>query len=159
MYIIGAMKFIAVLLLSSLCFAKAPSHIAPMPPEISKAKSVFLYVETAHTQVHYDAAYKQLEKWGRWTLVDSADKADLVLLITTRDAGSFLFNTASATASGNSASAVGLTIPVSVSAHYLHVIDRSTGKALWSTSTGDTFLGSHEASNLIKAFRKRLEGK
>src|SRR5437763_14496953 len=57
MYSIAAMRFIAILLLSTLAFAKSPSHLAPMPQGISTAKSVFLYVETDHTQIHYDAAY------------------------------------------------------------------------------------------------------
>lgn len=130
-----------------------------MPSPIMKAKTAFLVVETDHTQVHYDAAYRELEKWNRWPIAESSEKADIVLYIGTQQGGTFMYHSANASVYGNTGQATGLDIPVTTSATCLTVFDRETKQALWGKCAGMKFLGSHEASSLIKDFRKRLEGK
>ncbi len=68
----------ALLLISTSAFA-ATKH-APLPPEAYTAKTIAI-VNHAGTQSVTDKAYEELQKWGRWTVLADASKADVVLVI------------------------------------------------------------------------------
>jgi hypothetical protein len=144
--------FAAVVLLSACpLFCESPKHVAPMAVKIKQAKSIFLIAETDHTQLHYDAAYKELEKWGRWPITDSSEAADIILYIGVQQGGTGIYQAPL----GNGS----ITVPITGSATCLSVIDRESRTNLWSKCSREKFLRSHEASQLIKDFKKRLEGK
>jgi hypothetical protein len=53
---------------------------AALPDKVITAKTIFIRCKDAEIK---DKAYTQLTKWGRYVVVDSADKADLVMVVET----------------------------------------------------------------------------
>jgi hypothetical protein len=67
---------LGTLLMSSLpVFAQAP-----VPKALREAKTVYLINEGASESM-FDGLAKDLQKWGRWELVDEASRADLTITI------------------------------------------------------------------------------
>ena len=52
---------------------------APLAPEVSNAKSIFIVNQTGSQSVT-DIAYGEFQQWGRFAIVDRKDAADLVAL-------------------------------------------------------------------------------
>lgn len=84
-------KFIVLaLLLSALSagWAKKREIVrAPVPGELLSAKTVYLlnaqtssaYMPDGGNELAFDALYTDMKEWGRYTLVGSPEKADIVL--------------------------------------------------------------------------------
>ena len=53
---------------------------APLPSEISEAKTVFL-ANGGGSELAFDAFYQEFKQWGKYQLVGSPDKADLVITL------------------------------------------------------------------------------
>jgi hypothetical protein len=160
------------MILVSTCFGQVDKakkdDMPPLPEKLLAAKTVFLSVDTEWAEGHTKAAYKELKKWGRFTVVGEPEKADLVFVISAKEGPTaYLPVASSATATtttiGNTTTTYvqgngGGAIPIHTTHHYLNVIYRETGVSLYKTSTGEQFLKSQEASHLIMNLRKRIEG-
>jgi len=79
---------LCAILISSLAFA---GEKKPFPPAILNAKTVMVIgrvgnvgggKESPNAKRAKSEAEKELQKWGRYQIVDSLDKADLVFIIT-----------------------------------------------------------------------------
>lgn len=53
---------------------------APLPAEITQAKTVFL-TNGGGSDVAYDAFYQAMKEWGKYQIVGSPDQADLVITL------------------------------------------------------------------------------
>jgi hypothetical protein len=53
---------------------------APVPKALREAKTVYLINDGASESM-FDGLAKDLQKWGRWELVDDASRADLTITI------------------------------------------------------------------------------
>lgn len=76
------MKRIALLLLflaplSALAKKKLPPP-APLPTEVTQAKTVFL-VNAGGSEIAFDALYQAFKEWGKYQLVGSPEQADLLI--------------------------------------------------------------------------------
>jgi hypothetical protein len=82
-------KPVRVLVLLSCLFyipiaaASAAKH-APVPDAVLHAKTVYILNETGMQQIA-DAAYADLEKWGRFSIVSDRRSADLIIHFVSRD--------------------------------------------------------------------------
>ena len=78
-------SFIILLVLASSTIAfgakKEQIEYAPLPAKILAARTVYIQNDTNYPEIA-DKAYTQLKHWGRYQVVDSKDKADLVLVFT-----------------------------------------------------------------------------
>jgi len=70
----------ACLLLASFCFIPLLAHATPqsLSDTITHAHTIFIANETGYNELGYTLVL-ELSKWGRFDLVDSREKADLVL--------------------------------------------------------------------------------
>jgi len=70
-------KFLLALI---LCLIAVQARAVPknLPDAITRAHTIFLVNETGFTELQYTAVL-ELTKWGRFDLVDSREKADLVM--------------------------------------------------------------------------------
>ena len=76
-----AALLLALLVIPALAKTKpAPQH-APLPDTILHAKTVYLLNRTGQQDV-LDRAYVQFQKWGRFTVVQDKDAADLIVVFT-----------------------------------------------------------------------------
>lgn len=76
-----------VLSLCLLCLAfpaVAKSKHAPLPDVVLHAKTVYILNETGMQKIS-DAAYEDLEKWGRFSITPDRKSADLIVHFVSRD--------------------------------------------------------------------------
>jgi hypothetical protein len=71
--------FAALLFVSLIGTSYAKAKHAPLPSELLSAKTVFLVNKTGY-QSALDTAYDQFQKWGRFSIVQDKDSADLVVV-------------------------------------------------------------------------------
>jgi hypothetical protein len=70
------------LILLILCVPTlASSKTTPLPDKVFSAKTIYLDNQTGHQAV-LDAATDEFNKWGRFTIAQSKDDADLVAVFT-----------------------------------------------------------------------------
>jgi hypothetical protein len=158
---------IFVLALSASTFAKERKY-PPLPSKVITAKTVYLDNRTGYAKF-YDRAYDELEKWGRFRVVESAKDADLVFLLcaSVYDGGYVTSGTSHqhGTISGYGTVDISGTnettsSPLPVGVTHLYVIDPKTGESLWSDTKrwGNLFAGFRSATrSLIKELRNRVE--
>src|SRR5437868_2073766 len=72
----------AVLLLATQVFAK--TERMPLPQQLMQAKRIYIDNRSGFAAIG-DKAFDELKKWGRFEIVDSAEKADVVLLISAQE--------------------------------------------------------------------------
>jgi hypothetical protein len=53
---------------------------APLPAKVLAAKTVFIQNDSGHAEIA-DKAYRALSAWGRYQIVDSSAKADLIVIL------------------------------------------------------------------------------
>lgn len=135
---------------------------APLPEKIITAKTIFIKCKDAEIK---DKAYTQLTKWGRYAVVDSADKADLVMVFeTSTHLSGFTSHTQKGYDFSHGTDNSGLkTAPdrTTTDADYsgttsIDIIDAKTGESLWADSK--PWRAFHSATkDVIKELQERLE--
>lgn len=132
---------------------------APLPEKVITAKKVFIQCNDAETK---DKAYTQLVKWGRYEVVDSAAKADLVMdFETSTSLSGFTSHTQKGydfSHGGSNSSIATAPDRTNTSAHYSHttsveIVDARTSESLWADSKS----GRAAAKNVIKELQERIE--
>lgn len=137
----------------------------PLPPQITTAKTVYIDNQSGNAKLG-DRAYEQLQKWGRFQVVQDRKQADLIFLLSAREyvrgyttSGSDTTGTIDANGNINTSTSPTSSRPVSVGYTYLTVIDPKTGNNLWSDSKqwGNLYTGFHSATKgLIDELEKRI---
>jgi hypothetical protein len=136
---------------------------APLPTAILIAKTIYIDNQSGFANMG-DRAYDELSKWGRYQVVDSATKADLVLLLSANayDGGyvsSGSHNTYGSVSDSGDVNLYGSSTSTTshVTVHYSHltIINPKDGASLWSDQKK---WGWHSATRgLIKELRNRVE--
>jgi len=118
----GMMKTIVYLLLT--CFSFYAFAQAPVPEFLLNAKAAYVINEGA-TARHFDDFYSELKRWGRFEFVQEKEKADVVIVLSTRS-DDF-------TVVGSGGSIVGTT----GTRHYIRITKASDDAPLWADTTGE----------------------
>lgn len=135
---------------------------APLPEKVITAKTIFIQSQDAKLK---DKAFTELTKWGRYTVVDSADKADLVMTIET---SKYISGYTSQTQKGYDFSHGGSNSQIATApdrtttdAEYsgtthINIADAKTGESLWAESK--PWRSFHSATkDVIKELQERVE--
>lgn len=128
-----SVTFVALLFLS-VWIAQANDKREAVPAKVLAAKTVYVDNQTNDAEIQHDT-YMGLSKWGRYEIVDSPEKADLVLRLTGSSVVKFV--------PGGDAAATYSPKPVSETSAAgeelappgctrLTVIEAKSGAALWS---------------------------
>jgi hypothetical protein len=79
------MKIVAPLLIAAMLLAPQSSRVAqandkrtPLPSRVQSAKTIYVENHTTSAELQ-NTAYTELWKWGRFQVVDTPQKADIVL--------------------------------------------------------------------------------
>jgi hypothetical protein len=133
-----------ILGLSSFLLCVAPAYAKhakmPLPQQVTTAKTIYIDNRSGIANIG-DRAYDELQKWARFQIVDSAEKADLVLLISASQYVSGYSSVSNHNTTGTIDDAGNLnaqtyghsTSDAIVSGTtYVTVLDPKTGTALWS---------------------------
>jgi len=126
--------FFLTAMLLGFGLARANDKPGAVPPKIISARTIYVDNQTNDAEIQHDT-YLGITKWGRYEIVDSAQKADLVLRLTGSSVVKFV--------PGGDPAATYDPKPVSESSAQgeelappgftrLSVIDAKTGTMLWS---------------------------
>jgi len=137
--------FLTLLFCSSLLAFAAKSENAPLAGEIQAAKTVYLVNESGMAIVA-DYAYRELKKWNRFEVVDSPEKADLILVFTAVDEDT----TSKGIANGKPIVLRGSTCHASIDIRSGKIRDRS----LWQDTKNCSRHGA--SADLILELKKRM---
>ena len=76
------MAYARFLLILLVCLLTVPAGAVPkaLPDAVVRAHTIFLENETGFNELQYSTIF-ELNKWGRFDLADSREKADLVMLL------------------------------------------------------------------------------
>jgi hypothetical protein len=152
----------ATLLLVASGYAKHEKM--PLPQQVMIAKTVFIDNRSGIASLG-DKAYDELRKWGRFQIVDSAEKADVVLLLSAKaylsgySSNSYHDTSASVDSGGNvTAQTYGdsSTSAIYSGTTYITVVDPKGGASLWSDARA---WGRWKSATrgLVKELRDRME--
>ena len=177
-----------VLLLAAIASLPTTSNAKdkhqPLPPQIMKATTVYIDNQSGIAKLG-DRCYTEIEKWGRFKVVQDPKTADLVFLLSAKQYTSGYVtsgggSTSTVNTSGNiNATTIGdqttgtvntsgtvntttqptYTSAVTVGYTYLTVIDPKTGDSLWSDMKrwGNLYTGFHSATKgLVDDLMKRI---
>jgi hypothetical protein len=174
--------FLAVTAFTTEGVTKA-KHL-PLPPQIGAAKTVYIDNQSGVAKLG-DRCYQEIQKWGRFQVVQDRRRADLILLLSAREynrgyvtsgggttgtinsSGSINTTTSGNQTTGtidssgtiNTTSTPTYTQPVTVGYTYMTVVDPKTGDNLWSDSKrwGNLYTGFHSATKgLVDELMKRI---
>ncbi len=126
---------------------------APLPALILSAKTVYIDNQGGYSQIT-DRAYDELTKWGRFQVVDSSKKADIILRFaadTTPASTSTISTYNSSTQTWNH----GTVRTGGETRVHLFVIDPATRDTLWTASETKAF--HSQTREDIKELRKRID--
>jgi hypothetical protein len=156
----------------------------PLPPQVMTAKTVYIDNQSGVAKLG-DRCYSEIQKWGRFQVVQDRKQADLILLLSAREYNRGYVTsgggttgtvdssgTINTTTTGNQTSGTiyssgtintttnpTYTHPVTVNYTYMTVIDPKTGDNLWSDSKrwGNLYTGFHSATKgLVDELMKRI---
>jgi hypothetical protein len=146
------------------CLAKDKNHL-PLPPQVIAAKTIYIDNQSGIAKLG-DRAYEQLNKWGRFQVVEDRRQADLILLLSARQYSGGYVTTGGGTTGTvdengniNTTNNPSYTTPVTVNYTYVNLIDPKNGDSLWSDSKrwGNLYTAFHSATKgLIDELMKRV---
>jgi hypothetical protein len=159
---------VAILLLVLPGFAKHKKM--PLPQLVLNAKTIYVDNRTNIAQIG-DRAYDELQKWGRYQVVDSPDKADLVLLLSIQEyTNTYTYvsprvTTGSVSDNGNINTMTyggdATTQTVVSGTTFITLIDPETGKRLWKNARhwgrGRLWMHKSATRELIRELRNRVK--
>ena len=144
-----------MLMVSSL--AQANERKAPVPTKVLAAKTIYVDNQTNDAELQHDA-YMGLSKWGRFEIVDSPQKADLVLRLSGSSVVKFVpGGEAAATytakpVSENSAAGEELAPP---GCTRLTLMEAKSGSTLWSDVRKTS--NAQEKSKLLEGLHEAVD--
>jgi hypothetical protein len=149
--------FSFLMLVFWLAALKAEANSAGLPQALVKAHSVYIVNETGFSDLEF-ATILEIEKWGRFELAESHDKADLILRLDNsshvRAVPEGQVPSAADFASGDNAVPVGYT--------RVALLDPGSNQLLWSglhKTEGGKVKSGHLLDELRDAFRDYDKGK
>jgi hypothetical protein len=80
---VKAYLLVSCLFCASIAAAGTGKH-APVPDVVLRAKTIYILNETGMQKIA-DAAYEDVQKWGRFNVVSDRQSADLIIHFVSRD--------------------------------------------------------------------------
>lgn len=158
-------SFTLLLILASsvVALGAKKKHIehAPLPAKVVAAKTVFILNESNQPEIA-DKAYTQLKQWGKYQVVDSKEKADVLMVFTLGHSQSqredsdvmSLYNWK--TGEHTSGIVPNGTITVTWTYTQMRIVDPVTSDVLWADER--PWLRKHSATDeLMDSLRQRVE--
>jgi len=149
--------FLAAGMLMVPALAQANERKAPVPTKVLAAKTIYVDNQTNDAELQHDA-YMGLSKWGRFEIVDSPQKADLLLRLSGSSVVKFVpggevtSTYTSKPVSENSAAGEELAPP---GCTRLTLMEAKSGSTLWSDVRKTS--NSQEKSKLLEGLHDAVD--
>jgi hypothetical protein len=146
-----------------LLFATTKTHAnekrASLPVSVVSAKTVYVDNQTTSAEL-LNTAYTELSKWGRLQIVDTAQKADIVLRLSNGNYVKFVpggENPPAAEPKAGKQNFMGADEAVPPGSTRISVIDPKTGNSVWSDirKTDNPKAATHMLDGLRDAFDQK----
>jgi len=124
----------------------------PLPDAIVHAHTVFIENETGFNELQYELVWK-LNKWGRFELAESREKADLILRL---DNGNHVRTVPEGQYPGGAANALSETSETPKGHTRIALLDPKTESLLWS-DTHKTEGGKVKSGHLLDGLRDAFD--
>lgn len=142
-------KIVIFLLLSAV--AVAADH-APLPKKLFEAKTIYIDNQSGYAEIG-DKCYQELKKWGRFTIIEDSEKADMVFWLGSSEKQSGFSAYTQTYSNGAATTSIS---PDTTGKTILKAVDPKTGAVLWTDSR--VWRGFHSATKgVVKDLRKRME--
>jgi hypothetical protein len=128
---------------------------APLPEQVLSAETIYLSNDSGDLKA-FDAFYRALRKWGRFRIVTSKDKADLVGVLTTTEMSGAVIGTATSVGTANGATSTGSSVSIPRTFLKLRLLDRETGESVWADSEEKWLASGHAPSKLVDHLKARV---
>lgn len=158
-----SIALLVVLASATLAFGAKKEKVqhAPLPAKVLAARTVFIQNDSNQPGIA-DKAYTQLKQWGRYQVVDSRDRADLVLLFTlayshTQHSDSDYVSLYNSRTGGYTSGVVPSgTVTITWTYTQMRLVDPSTSEVMWADERA--WLRKHSATDeLMESLRQRVE--
>jgi hypothetical protein len=153
----ASLIFLATLLLLT-ARAQADDKRPALPKSVSSAKTIYVDNRTTSAELQ-NTAYTELVKWGRFQLVDTPQKADIVLRLSNGNYVKFVPAASSAPANDPKADKQngGADEAVPPGCTRISLVDPKSGNSLWSDirKTDTPKATTHMLDGLRDAFDRR----
>ncbi len=144
--------------------SQAKHEKMPLPQPVMTARTIYIDNRSGVADLG-DKAYDELRKWGRFQIVDSAEKADVVLLLSAKEyvsgysTGTYRNTSGSVDSYGNINAQTygnGSSHAIYSGTTYVTILDPKGGAALWSDARP---WGRWKSATrgLVKELRERME--
>lgn len=131
------------------CFLAAAVIAQDVPREAFKAKTIYVVNRTGKPGVE-NGADSELNRWGRFTMADDADSADIRIVLTKAGSSTVTKETPNSAGTGfDSSSSTSFTLGVDLHAYL-------KGQQLYFYSTNSASSGEKGGRNVIENFRKQF---
>ena len=136
----------------------------PLPQQVMTAKTLYIDNRSGVADLG-DKAYDELRKWGRFQIVNSAEKADIVFLLSAKEyisgysSGSYHNTSGSVDSNGNVTAQTygnGSSHAIVSGTTYITIVDPKAGAPLWSDARA---WGRWKSATrgLVKELRERID--
>ena len=142
--------------------AQAKDKRSPLPMIVMNAKTIYVENHTTSAELQ-NTAYAELAKWGRFQVVDTAQKADIVLQLSNGNYVKFVSggeNTAASAPKAGKQDWMGADQDVAPGSTRVSLIDPKSGNLLWSDvrKTDSPKAATHMLDGLREAFDQKEKG-
>jgi hypothetical protein len=151
------------MVLVTVALAYGKHEKMPLPAQLVQAKTIYIDNRSGLADIG-DRCYDELRKWGRFQVVDSPQKADIVLLfsasryISGYSSGAYQTTNGSIDSGGNISTQTygnGSSHAIVRGTTYVTVVDPKDGSSLWSDARAWGFKSA--TRGLVKELRDRIE--
>jgi hypothetical protein len=126
------LRVLAILLVATCALAKQRKDVplAPLPAKVVAARTVFL-TNAGGSDLAFDAFYSKMKSWGRFEIVDTPEKADLIFELSymTVRGGTRVWSSTNTYDGSTQVHSAAITDPQVL----LTIFDGENHAALWST--------------------------
>jgi hypothetical protein len=155
------MKTVALVLVTGAMLVGPPAapgntRTATVPEKALAAHKIYVENRTDNAEIQNDA-YLELAKWGRFQLVDSAKKADVVLRLIGADTGTFVPTGEKTYLYNSSAGGHWRESQAQIAGGFtqLTLLDASSGVTLWSEQRKT--IGPEAKRHIVDGLREAVE--
>jgi hypothetical protein len=129
---------------------------APVPQKLITAKKAFVVNDGTPSKV-FDKFYAEIKKWSRFTLVESKDQADVVIMLTAKNDSNSPSVVPVITGGSDRSAGGGVIVGSNQPTYHMRITDAKDSTPLWADSSADVVWAPNSPRKMISSLRKRIE--
>jgi hypothetical protein len=129
---------------------------APVPQKLVTAKKAFVVNDGTPSKV-FDKFYSEIKKWNRFSLVETKDQADVVIMLTAKNDSNSPSVVPVITGGSDRSTGGGVIVGANQPTYHLKITDAKDATPLWADSSADVVWAPNSPRKMVSSLRKRIE--